>query len=319
MAEALECLKHQTYKDYETLVYDDGSTDGTFKILERAAETDPRLRIVETERLGLVGALSALVAASDAPFLARMDADDNCTPNRLEVQMRALRARSEVAALGSRVTCFPESAVRDGMRRYVDWLNSLLDPEEIKRDMFVESPLCHPSVVIRRDAYDDVGGYLDDGHPEDYGLWLRIHQEGYSMAKTPEVLVSWRESPTRLTRTDERYTEARFLALKLKTLLLCYPEMRRGVVICGTGPISKTWRRALEEEGIGVVRFVDVDLQKIGRTLGGVEVITFDDLAQYPPEALILSCVGSLEARRNIRAFLRGHGMVETRDFVCVA
>ena len=85
--EALASLIGQTFDDFEVLVFDDGSEDDSLAILERAASREPRIGLVGSERLGLVGALQRLVDASDAPLLARMDADDVCHRLRLQEQV----------------------------------------------------------------------------------------------------------------------------------------------------------------------------------------------------------------------------------------
>jgi hypothetical protein len=103
-----------------------------------------------------------------------MDADDLVLGPRFGNQLTYLRAHPEVAAVGTRVRLFPERAVGEGMKRFVAWQNSLLTPEDHARELFVESPLCHPSVMLRRAALDAVGGWRTVPWAEDYDLWLRV-------------------------------------------------------------------------------------------------------------------------------------------------
>jgi hypothetical protein len=110
--------------------------------------------------------------------------------------------------------------LREGQRIYLEWLNSLLEDGDIHREMFVESPLPHPSVIIRKAWLDQVGGYQDRGWPEDYDLWMRLYLAGAQFAKLPEVLLDWRDDPQRLTRTDSRYSLENFLRLKAYYLQL---------------------------------------------------------------------------------------------------
>ena len=84
-------------------------------------------------------------------------------------------------------------------------------PDAIAREIWIESPLAHPSVVMRRTCLERLGGYQDHGWPEDYDLWLRMHLAGERLAKVPEVLLDWREHPARLTRIDSRYAVENFL------------------------------------------------------------------------------------------------------------
>ena len=319
LGEALASLTQQTFSDYDIVVFDDGSEDGTREAARRAAEQDRRIRLVTSRRVGLVQALNRAIALSDAELIARMDADDISHPQRLADQIALLDAKPELALVSCLVKAFPGSAVQEGMERYVAWLNSLVEPEEIAGDMFVESPLCHPSVVMRRRAFDAAGGYVDDGRPEDYGLWLRFYERRLKMEKVRKVRFYWRESGTRLTRTDRRYEAGRFLELKLHTLVNGPLRAHRKVVILGAGRHGRMWSRKLAETGIEVMAFVDVDSGKQGRTVHGAPVLGPGELKQSPPDAFLLAAVGTPDARGQIRAFLGGIGKTEPADFVCVA
>jgi hypothetical protein len=102
-----------------------------------------------------------------------MDADDVSHPDRLSQQLRFLQEHPEVGVVGTQVKGFPSRTLGDGYRRYVAWLNALLTPEQIEREIFVESPLAHPSVLMRRSVVEVLGGYQAVEGPEDYDLWLR--------------------------------------------------------------------------------------------------------------------------------------------------
>ncbi len=269
--------------------------------------------------MGLVSALNQAIEASESELIARMDGDDISHPRRLAEQVERLDADPELALVSCLVKAFPDTAVQEGMGRYVAWLNSLVEPEQLARDMFVESPLCHPSVVMRRSAYDMAGGYVDDGRPEDYGLWLRFHQKNLKMAKVSQVRFFWRESAKRLTRTDSRYDLERFFELKLEHLLKGPLCDRREVVILGTGRTGRMWSRGLADNGIRVTAFVDVDPNKQGKTVHGAPVLGPKDLAANAPRGLLLAAVGTPNARDQIRGFVGKLGKTEPRDLICVA
>ena len=301
------------------MVFDDGSDDNTGEVVERAREENARIRLVTSPRVGLVRALNQAIAHSHGELIARMDGDDTCHPERLAEQIALLDARPELALASCLVKAFPSRVVQGGMARYVAWLNSLVEPREIAGDMFVESPLCHPSVVMRRRAFDAAGGYVDDGRPEDYGLWLRFYERRLRMAKVPKVLFYWRESGGRLTRTDSRYEAGRFFELKLQTLVNGPLRSHRRVIILGAGRHGRMWRRNLAELGIQVAAFVDVDSRKQGRTVHGVPVLGPRELADHAHAAFLLAAVAAPDARSRIRAFLAELGKTEPENFVCVA
>ena len=178
------------------------------------------LRVLSCSHAGIVEALNLGLQACTAGYIARMDADDLARPQRLELQAAYLDAHPEACLVSCRVAGFPDGQVREGFSIYIDWLNSLLSDEDIRREIFVESPLPHPSVMLRREWLQRVGSYQEHGWAEDYDLWLRLYLAGGRFAKLEQVLLEWREHPGRLTRTDERYSLENFLRAKAYYLAL---------------------------------------------------------------------------------------------------
>jgi glycosyltransferase involved in cell wall biosynthesis len=319
LGECLRSLAAQTLRDHEVVAVDDGSTDGSTALLARAALRDARVRHVRTEARGLVAALNEALARSRAPLVARMDADDVAHPERLARQARRLDEDAGVDVLGCRVKLLCVAAARNrGMSAYVDWLNGLVEHEAIVRDLYVESPLAHPSVMMRAAGLRALGGYRAFDGPEDYDLWLRAHAHGLRFAKDAAVLLEWRDRPDRLTRRDPRYAAARFRALKLEALERGPLRASRPVVVWGAGPIGKAWARALLARGHSLAAFVDVDPVKIGRVLHGAPVVA---VAGVPlgAGALHLGAVGQPGARARIRAAAASLGLADGTDLVAVA
>ncbi|RME07923.1 MAG: glycosyltransferase family 2 protein, partial [Anaerolineae bacterium] len=211
LEETLESLAAQTWTDFEVVAVDDGSEDATAEILRAWADRDSRFRVLSCSHGGVIAAANAGLKACRGEFIARMDADDRAHPERLALQVAWLQEHPETAAVGSLVEGFPPNEVREGFRIYIEWLNSLVDDADIRREIFVESPLPNPSVTFRRPWLERMGGYQERGWPEDYDLYLRMYLAGARFAKIPRVLLKWREHPRRLTRTDSRYSLENFL------------------------------------------------------------------------------------------------------------
>lgn len=320
--EALASLTAQTFADFEIVAVDDGSTDATPAILARWAEAEPRLRLIALRHQGIVGALRAGMEVAQAPLVARMDADDRSHPERLERQLAFLECHPDIAVVSCLVAGFPAEHVREGFRVYIDWLNSLVSDEEIRREMFVESPLAHPSVLARRAWIERVGGYQDRGWPEDYDLWLRLYLAGAHFAKVPQVLLDWREHPVRLTRSDSRYSLENFLRAKACYLVRGPLQDRDAVLVWGAGMIGRRISKHLLRYGAALVAFVDVDPKKIGGTRRNLPILAPNELPiwwrRYTRPAL-LAAVGSRGARRLIREQLRELGLIEGYDWWAVA
>lgn len=150
---AVRSILAQTLDALELIAVDDGSVDGTRAVLRRLAASDARLRLVEGGGGGLVHALEVGLRHCRGPLIARMDADDESLPRRIELSVAALEADSTLAGVGTGVEIFRQDRpVSPNMAAYGRWLNSLTTPERLFADRFVESPLCHPAVTLRRSA-----------------------------------------------------------------------------------------------------------------------------------------------------------------------
>lgn len=318
LEEAVASLEAQTLEDFEVLAVDDGSTDATPEILAAWARRDARVGVMRQDATGIVAALERARDVARGRYLARMDADDVSAPTRLAEQLALMEADPALVACGTGVEYFPDESVRDGARRYQDWLNAAHAPEEIEREIFVECPLAHPTFFLRADAVSRVGGYQDHGWPEDYDLLLRLWAGGGRLAQVPAPLLRWRESAGRLSRTDSRYAPEAFLACKVHHLRATLLRGRDGVVVWGAGPVGKAAARALLDAGTKLRAFVEVDPRKVGQEIHGAPVLDTESGVRIG-DALHLAAVGQAGARERIRDTLRGAALSELRDFVAIA
>ena len=314
---ALRSISAQSFRDWELIAVNDGSVDASLDLLDRAARKDRRIRVLTAAHAGIVGALRSAVPLASAPLLARMDADDVMHPRRLLLQVTRLGASPRVDVLATRVRSI--GATAEGMRRYVDWQNGLLSHDQLVSNFFVESPIAHPSVLMRRDPFERAGGYQDPGWAEDFDLWHRMREQGARFEKLPRALLSWRDGDRRLTRTHPMYAERKFYAAKLH-FFRRHPLCKSPVTLWGAGPIGRDWTRDLLRAGIDVPRVIDIDPRKIGRTIGDgrVKVVSPDE-GLSKRTGLILGAVGARGARDLIRARLLKESLAEGRDFLFVA
>jgi hypothetical protein len=190
LAEAVDSILAQSLGDFEFLIVDDGSTDGSDVILAAYADRDPRIRLLRQENRGLIASLNRIIGEARAPIIARMDADDISLPQRFERQIAFLDTHPDHGVVGS-------------------WTQDITESGEPYHDRFADPPtshegllarldrgplLPHSSTMMRTELIRAVGGYRPlFRHCEDYDLWLRL-LERTRLCNLPERLVRYRHS-----------------------------------------------------------------------------------------------------------------------------
>ena len=300
------------------LVIDDGSGDGSARLVRASAKLDPRIRLLRNPGSGLVSALNLGLERARAPLVARMDADDRMHPQRLWRQYRFLRQHPEITVLGCATRLFPAAGLQAGMREYVRWQNQCNRPRQIAAEIYIESPFAHPGVVYRRRPVQALGGYREGPFPEDYDLWLRLHQAGHRMQKLPQVLLDWRDGAGRLSRTDPRCSRDAFDALRARYLARD-PRLlarRQRLVIWGAGRKTRKRCRHLLDRGFQPIAWVDIDPKKIGNRLQGVPVVAPEWLRGRG--CFVLVYVTNHGAREEIGQSLEAMGYRRGSDYLAV-
>ena len=186
LAEAIESVLGQTFRDFELLIIDDGSTDGTAEILSAFAQRDRRIRIVSHPNKGRAQSLNIGINLAAGKYIARMDADDVALATRFEEQVEFMNEHPDIVVLGGAVELI------DTKGQVLHTVRRPLEDAEIRVAMLSYSPLYHPAVMMRKEAVVAVGGYrealLD---ADDYDLWLRIAEFG-RMANLDRVILRYR-------------------------------------------------------------------------------------------------------------------------------
>jgi len=210
---ALDSICAQSFTDWEFVIVDDGSTDGSAAIIREYSQRDRRIVHLESVgNQGLIRALNRGIAACSGEYLARQDADDVSELARLELQAAFLSAHPEHVLVGSRYDEIDEEDRVVGPQRVPFFQTNL----EIQRHKYRKNPFAHSSVMFRKDVVLAVGGYREQArHAEDYDLWLRILKRGrgYNM---PEVLLHRRITPGMITLTRKRELVGTVLKTKIR-------------------------------------------------------------------------------------------------------
>lgn len=185
LSQAIDSILEQTFRDFEFIIIDDGSTDDSGSILESYRRSDSRVRVYSQKNSGLICSLNRGCELAQGQYIARMDADDIAVRNRLGSQLYYMQEHPAVGVLGSAVEFIDQTG------RALRISRNPLENADIQRALMDSDVLFHPAVMMRKDAFVSVGGYRNVVHAEDYDLWLRI-AESYELANLPEVLLKYR-------------------------------------------------------------------------------------------------------------------------------
>lgn len=315
----LDSIQAQTLTDFEAVIVDDASSDGSRELVAARARSDDRIRLLPGPYRGLVACLNAGLDAARAPLIARMDSDDVMARERLALQERYLREHANVDVVASRVRAFPRDDVGAGMREYLRWQNACLSSEALRDEIYVECPMTHPSVMYRRAAVVAAGRYRDGDFPEDYELWLRLTDNGCRMAKIDRCLLDWRQHEKSLSRRDPRYSRDAFDRLRAAYLA---GDRRlangRPLAFWGAGRRTRLRARHVLARGFPPRVWIDVDARKIGNRIQGAPVVAPEWLRDRRPRPFVLAWVASHGARDEIAATLGGMGYARGEDYLAV-
>lgn len=196
LAESVSSILAQSFPDFELLIINDGSTDGSLEYLRSLA--DPRVVLIDQQpNRGLLATANRGLRIARGRYVAIMDQDDIAAPERLGRQFARLEAAPEIALCGTAIETF-------GDRPLPSWVR-YQEPADLRTALLFENPFCHPTVMMRHRALASVGLAYPEAYPhaEEYALWLNL-AEKYPLANLPDTLLRYRVHATQLSRTRNR-------------------------------------------------------------------------------------------------------------------
>lgn len=191
LEEAIVSILNQTFKDFEFLIIDDGSTDDSLEIINRYSKRDNRIKVISRPNKGFVATLDEGMSLAKTNLIARMDADDIALPTRLEVQYKYLQEHPDCSVVGCQLQIIDE----EGKKKHIDPRPT----QDVNLKLFLAygCALSGPTVVFRKDIIESIGGFQEAALPaEDYDCWVRL-VERYpetKIANMPDVLYLYREN-----------------------------------------------------------------------------------------------------------------------------
>ena len=234
LPQAVAAIQNQTYSNWELILCDDGSTDDTYEVAQRLAATDNRLILLRNEHnLGLNQTLNNCLTAATGDYIARMDGDDDCLPDRFEKQVTLLEDHPEFQITSSPMILFDETG---------EWGQTTLPEFPTPANVVEGTAICHAPVMLRKECMDAVGGYTVDKRilrVEDVDLWIKLYAAGYRCCNIQQPLYMMRNDQNALNRrkyiyrvnsTYVRLQGCKLLHLGLKSYLKAFIPMINGLV-----------------------------------------------------------------------------------------
>lgn len=206
--EAVESILNQTYRDFEFIIVDDGSTDKSLEILTSFQQKDKRIKLISRENRGLVNSLNEAVKLAQGEYITRMDADDVSIIERLEKQLKYAE-ENDLAVCGTWADCI---GILGNKTKSFDYPPRI---DKVKTFTLLHNPFIHPSVMFKKYVFKKVGGYRKFfKHIEDYELWTRIVFK-YKTGNISESLLKYRIHEEQITKKNNLEMRAKGIFVRV--------------------------------------------------------------------------------------------------------
>ena len=311
--EMLNSVLNQTYQNWELLIVDDNSTDGSFDLVDSYAQKDARIKLIKNPESGIITALRLAYSLSNGDYVTRMDSDDLMTSNKLANMVSDLeKSGSGYIALG-KVKYFSANGIGEGFRNYENWLNALTSTGSNYEDLYKECVIASPCWMVYREDFEKCDAFNPNQYPEDYDLVFRFFENDLKCIPSSETLHHWRDYSTRASRTDKNYADNTFMDLKLKYFLKLHRINEKPLVVWGAGAKGKTIAKVLT--GLGVdFHWVCDNPKKIGKEIYGKKMLAFQVIDELENAQNIIT-VASPKAQVYIKQFFEKRGKKSLIDY----
>lgn len=313
LPECIQSIQQQTYKNWELLIIDDGSTDSSYEIVENLSKTDKRIKLYKNPGHGIIEALKFAFCKSSGAYITRMDSDDIMAKNKLEVLSKNLLDNGKGHIAIGLIKYFSDEGISNGYYKYEQWLNKLTRNGINYSEIYKECVIPSPCWMIQRDDLLACDAFNPGRYPEDYDLTFRFYQSNYTCIPCNELLHYWRDYSTRTSRTHEHYAQNYFLDIKLHYYLKLDYNKSRPLTVWGAGFKGKTIAKKLVDNNIPFYWICD-NPKKIGKDIYGQTLKSFEFLNTLSNPQSIVTVANSL-AQTEIRAYFKTRQMQAMEDY----
>lgn len=296
LRDCMNSILGQTHKDIEVIIVDDHSTDESLQVLRSYEKVDHRVSVLCNPSKGIISALRGALNHSKGKFITRMDADDVMATNKIGTLFRQLHQSGSGHVAVGQVTYFKEQGqLGDGYRKYAAWLNELSIQGDNFSEIYKECVIPSPCWMLYREDLMAIGAFDSEIYPEDYDLAFRMYEKGLRVIPaSANILHHWRDHNLRSSRTDDHYSDNRFLQLKVDAFLRIDRNPSQHLILWGAGKKGKLIAKLLIGRNIDFHWITD-NPKKIGVDIYGHQLVSSAILPKALASQLIVTIANPSE------------------------
>lgn len=280
--DCIESIIAQSFENWELITVNDGSEDSSLALLQTFAQLDPRIKVLENKKTGIISALITAFNYAKGEFVTRMDADDIMPKSRLK------KMRDRIALLPSKtivtglVEYFAETPVSDGYLKYEKWINEVNLDGVQNENMYRECVIASPNWMARHEDLHAIEAFEKLNYPEDYDLVLKWFINKFEIEVIPEITLYWREHAKRTSRNSDHYQQKAFFKLKIEHFIE-HQLKDKHLLLWGTGTKAKFTKETIDKHN---VKFTWMGLKK--GFADGLPIELFSDTKNYKPKDTLI-------------------------------
>lgn len=310
----LDSIIAQSYQNWELIVVNDHSKDGTEVIIADYAQKDNRIRLYHSPYQKLIPALKYGYQFVNGTLLNRMDSDDIMPKDKIETLVTHwLRYGKGHIIAGGTQHFVTEGKLGGGFIRYDAWLNKIAKTQTHYQEIYKECVIPSHCWMLHKDDFDVVGGFEPEVYPEDYDLCFRFYQNSLKVIGIDKVLHHWRDRANRISRTWESYQDNRYFDLKIRYFLQIDRNPNRDLVLWGAGKHGKDLAKILLAQKVSF-HWVCENKNKIGHNVYGVFLEPVENLLQKTDPQIIIAVSGP-DDQQEIKEQLSQMGKRPIKDY----
>ncbi len=306
--QAIDSILIQSYKNFELIIVDDGSTDRTVNIIENYS--DERIKLYKLkENKGVGYASRYAVEKAEGKYIAKADSDDIYHIDRLLLQKQFLDINKEIALVDAQIVFFAEKGLENSERfiflqSEARRRNKIILSKDIKESLYHGPCITHSSIMIRKEVLKQFN-YRDFRIAEDYDLYFRLNEAGYKMQKIEKILTEVRVSSLSITASTER-KEKYEVIYKIKKEYVDLLFRKGNVYLWGASEFGKTVVEILCTKSLKIEGFIDIDKNKQGKKIKGFEIFS-PDILDENSKVIVTSLPGKEAIVRELNKYNYKH------------